>query len=728
MAWVVKYEIPFQSLDGDQYLIQIKEQSSEPPTTPQKLKGAAEPFVTQEDADENIFTPIRKQTGYLRIIDETGDGSLLETLLPENNTQKLVQLYIGTYNQDTFVASNLLWNGFLCSEVYTQPWDNQKKMLEFPVKSLLAAMEDIFLPLSMLGPITKIASYFIAAFNALNITPAGVVCISNLDDIVTDMLCVYVNPATFYSEKEISNQGDVTIIEQGCSFYDALSSIAALYGVCIREQDNKLFILMYDNAAGKIGRARLSWNDMLAIEAGTVTSVAMSSVPEVELLESVEFAGINNVCTFNVGAKTAIVKLNFGGIEPKITLPQTEETDDAPIEFETQEGKLFVQEHSPRTIIESTSFFEYSIHTLIGESDFATMLQKTLINGYNTNPYASASTHLYSGAFPIRWFFQKDTERVLLKNGLYLNTQYRTPSQHGTVQYGLLYQINSPIHLEAIDGWMWINFNWHNIIWYDGVSDPQFLFDDAKQTLRYDVISQIAMCLCVGNKWWNGSAWVENGSAPDTRFFFNVTNNTIDTNKTSDINVDEEDGFFIPVTEPLAGDVSFYILNFVPVSYNSIYAYCYSHILENLTIKHIRPTSVVASDRSSNTYLEEIVASGFSDERSVSLSVGTINNNPPFPCFIKRDIETNIEALEYYYDGGVIETERPEVNLVSRIATHFGQVRRAFTAIKKYAFNALATYYPFEMRYSYLGRKFFGVVKQQNWRDNTQEYKFIEVT
>jgi hypothetical protein len=215
---------------------------------------------------------------------------------------------------------------------------------------------------------------------------------------------------------------------------------------------------------------------------------------------------------------------------------------------------------------------------------------------------------------------------------------------------------------------------------------------------------------------------------PPVHFFFNVTNNTINTNKTADINVDEDEGFFIPVTQELSGDVSFYILDFVPVTYNSIYAYCYSHILENLTVKHIRPASIVASGRSSNTYLEEIVASGFSDEETVNLSVGTINNNPPYPCFIKRDISTNIEALEYYYEGNVKETQRPEVNLVNRIASQFASVRRAFTAIKKYTYNALATYYPFEMRYTYLGRKFFGVVKQQNWRDDTQEYKFLEVT
>lgn len=728
MAWVNTHKVPFQSLSNVQYVLNIYEQDSTV-VSPTILTGADDPFVTQEDDDNNIFTPIRKQTGFLRVIDETEDGSLLETLLPKNNTQKLVKLYGGVYNNGAFVEQDLMWVGFLCSEAYTQPWDKQKKVLEFPVKSVLAATEDVFLPLSMLGPSTKVVSYFIAAYQALNVSAANIYCISNLNDIVTDMLAIYVSPATFFTEDEVSNQGDVTIIEKGYSFYDTLSCIAALYGLTIRELNGDLYIVMYDNAAGKIGRARLSWNDMLAIEAGTVTSVTMGSVPELDLLNSVDFAGVDNVCTFLQGAKDAKVHLSIGGLFPKITLPQTSETADELVNFAMHSGTLYVQPHAPRTVIESTNFFEYQRHTLIGASDYATMLQKTIIKGYTSNPYNTPTeTHLYTGAFPIRWFYQTGTERVLLKNGLYLNTQYRTPSQTETVPIDLLYRIDSKVHIEAIDGWMWINFDWHNIIWYDTLSDPKYLWDDAKNVLGFDVISQITMCLRVGDKWWNGTDWVQSSSTPPVHFFFDVTNNTINTNKTTDINVDEDEGFFIPVTQELSGDVSFYILDFVPVKYDStIYAYCYSHILENLTVKHIRPIDAVASERSSNTYFQEIVASGFNGEESIGLEVGTINNNPPYPCFIKRDISTNIEALEYYYEGNLIQTERPEVNLVNRIAAQFSEVRRAFTAIKKYTYNALATYTPFEMRYEYLDRKFFGVVRKQSWRDSQQEMKFIEV-
>ena len=64
------------------------------------LTGAAEPFVTQEDSSDDIFTPVRGQTGTLRVIDETNNSSLLETLIPQNNTQKLITLVSGTWSGD----------------------------------------------------------------------------------------------------------------------------------------------------------------------------------------------------------------------------------------------------------------------------------------------------------------------------------------------------------------------------------------------------------------------------------------------------------------------------------------------------------------------------------------------------------------------------------------------------------------------------------------------------
>lgn len=738
MAWYKRYSVPFQSRELKQYVVYVYEQTSGALVT---LRGGESPFVTQEDDNDDIFTPIRKQTGYLRVIDETGD--LLETLIPENNVQKLVRLYLGHYSSGAFVEDNLMWQGFLCAEAYTQPWDNQVKMIEFPVKSLLAAMDDIFLPESYLGDEISIAKVFVDAYNTLQETPNSVYCINNLNNAETDFLKVRVEVATFFSEETVTNEGQSSIEYIAKSFYDAISDIAKLYGLMVREYNGNLYIAMFDNGDGKIGNLQIpQWSSFVSIANGNTYGGSMIGVPETSLLDYVDFAGLDNTAGFVLGGKRAIVSVNLGGLTFNISLPQTEETADAPIEFQLQTGKLFVQPHAPRVNdFEDCTFYEYRVENgasqQVGGSDYATTLQKTVINGYVPNPYNSADSHLYTGAFPIRWYNQtEDTEQVVLRNGLYFNTQYKTAATSPSgIEYNALYSISSKFKLKAAEGWIRIDFKWHNIIWAQiHSSGTNYYFDDAAQELGLAVKAQVIIALRVGDMWWNGSAWVEYerlSDAIDNHAYFTIfiTNNTIDTNKTADMNIVENDGYFVPIVDPMDAEVTLHILNFVPVTTSdSVYRFCYSHILTNLELSHVRPISIVASERGTNTYIKEILAKGFSEDKETSMSVGTMNNNVPSPCFIKRSLTEYIELLTYYADGGTTYTERPELNLLNRIVAQFSRLRRTFTAMMKNPFSAIQTYDFFQIRFTYLSKKFFGVVSNNDWREDTQKVKFIEVS
>jgi hypothetical protein len=214
------------------------------------LTGAANPFETRENDDGNIFTPIRSQTGHLRVIDETADGSLMETLMPTNNTQKLVCLYTGTWNSDftTFTDGELKWRGFLCAEAFTQPWDNQKKMVEFPVKSILAAFEDIQIPEGFASSVHNFGYLICLAFWTANLAPTNIIVTSNLDNEQEDMLHILLQYPVFFTEETVDNQGDSYQQLVGMSFAEAIGSVASLYGVCLRDNGAGIAIVMYDKA------------------------------------------------------------------------------------------------------------------------------------------------------------------------------------------------------------------------------------------------------------------------------------------------------------------------------------------------------------------------------------------------------------------------------------------------------------------------------------------------
>ena len=81
-----KYSITFKSLRaGIVYTLSIYDADYAGSVIP--LKAAGTPFVTDEDDTDDMFTPIRTQTGYLRIVDDGTDlnGNALnwKELLPQ---------------------------------------------------------------------------------------------------------------------------------------------------------------------------------------------------------------------------------------------------------------------------------------------------------------------------------------------------------------------------------------------------------------------------------------------------------------------------------------------------------------------------------------------------------------------------------------------------------------------------------------------------------------------
>ena len=66
------YSITFMSLrDGTSYTVHIGGGTG--PEIP--LKGGAQPFTTQEDDDEDMFVPVRTQSGYFRIVNDGRDAN-----------------------------------------------------------------------------------------------------------------------------------------------------------------------------------------------------------------------------------------------------------------------------------------------------------------------------------------------------------------------------------------------------------------------------------------------------------------------------------------------------------------------------------------------------------------------------------------------------------------------------------------------------------------------------
>ena len=85
-----------------------------------ELTPAAVPFETQEDSADTWFVPIRKQTGYIRVLDEGNtDG-----IMPVGMKDRYVE-----YTED----GSLKWCGYVVPDVFSSDWDAVGNDIEFPV-------------------------------------------------------------------------------------------------------------------------------------------------------------------------------------------------------------------------------------------------------------------------------------------------------------------------------------------------------------------------------------------------------------------------------------------------------------------------------------------------------------------------------------------------------------------------------------------------------------------
>lgn len=135
---MIHWKIPFKSLvEGEDYCVNIYDSAfSGQPVT---LYGAASPFETQEDDSDDTFTPVRTQSGYIRIVDtgEDASGNTFDwrDLTPVRTLDRPVTLTDGN--------DNVVWMGYIQPQNYTGKLYGGVQEREFPVMCLFSALQGV---------------------------------------------------------------------------------------------------------------------------------------------------------------------------------------------------------------------------------------------------------------------------------------------------------------------------------------------------------------------------------------------------------------------------------------------------------------------------------------------------------------------------------------------------------------------------------------------------------
>lgn len=140
MAFQIFWKVQFKSLrSGTVYTVNIYKDGTLPSGYPLTLKGGAQPFTTEEDDDEDMFRPVRTQTGYVRIVD---DGKAVndanaevswdwKELIPDTDLSRPVTLTTG---------NTVVWQGYMQAQTFGSTLYGNPQEREFPVQCPLSSL------------------------------------------------------------------------------------------------------------------------------------------------------------------------------------------------------------------------------------------------------------------------------------------------------------------------------------------------------------------------------------------------------------------------------------------------------------------------------------------------------------------------------------------------------------------------------------------------------------
>ena len=416
------------------------------------LLGGSQPFVTDEDDDEDFFMPVRTQSGYLTIVDtgvdRNGDPFDWRELLPSTDVDRPILV--------TNSSGDIVWAGFMQAQNFSGVLFEKPQERKFPVQCYLSSLSRIDISPNAFGNdnLKNFASLLIHIMGHIPNETFSTIYIQGGNDVKTWLTRKF-DWMVFGGTMD-----DTGSLVSKYTALDALTNMCIYWGWTARTSGLDLYLLSPDDDTEQ-DIAKIGQDELLHLAAGD-TSVAIEIVQPQELQIADEFAGTDNTDAQMRGPNTASITANVGDIDNKLLYCYP----DFVSEQMYNEGFEPTQN---RHLYYTPGWDEYACDTFNGYSQFLPKMfrlmkwdRRPVYNEYEILPvihfgewnnhvevtYQAKKPHVYDGGY------------FTLKGELYIDGERVSREREGNPEMGT--------------AWMWmslgIGMTPASCVWYGGGS------------------------------------------------------------------------------------------------------------------------------------------------------------------------------------------------------------------------------------------------------------------
>ena len=278
MAYAVRWQIDFVARNKDRYRLEVLQDGWDDEIT--YLRGAEKPIETNEDNSEDIFTPIRRQTGSLRIADNglDLDGNAFDytDMLPTSTFGNQVRLWqVG--RPDT-----LRWVGYMRPDSLTSRIFEHVSIREFQIVCPLGTLYE--LPVSFtntknnFGTVKTMGQILYYALRSVNVEWANVYKQNNVqhrEDLVAkvSMLNFLNTNAPRHSTPSPSDIDTFTATweDESTSWGSVIEEVCKFWGWTLYSRGYDIYIIAQHQA---YKFARFEFDDLKSTDNSSMNDIA----------------------------------------------------------------------------------------------------------------------------------------------------------------------------------------------------------------------------------------------------------------------------------------------------------------------------------------------------------------------------------------------------------------------------------------------------------------------